>query len=570
MQATPVNRPKEPAQWNALNWRKINKQVRNLRRRIFRATREGDHRKVRSLQKLMLRSRANAIKSIRQVTQINKGKLTPGVDKLVVKTTKARTRLIDNVLSHQPWCAAPVRRVYIPKASGKLRPLGIPTILDRAMQAIVKNALEPEWEARFEPCSYGFRPGRGCHDAISLIFNIARTTNRRRWVLDADIEGAFDNIGHCALLKSLQGFPAKELIRQWLKAGYMEKGVLNPTDSGTPQGGVISPLLANIAFHGMEAAVGVKRIARGDNIGKRALVRYADDFVVFCETEEDAYAAKDDIQTWLQPRGLRLSEAKTKVTHLSEGFDFLGFNVRHYPTPASSRTGWKLLIKPSKEAIKRFKQRMKEEWRKHNGSNVVGVMAHLNPIIRGWTNYYRTVVSKEIFGKLDHWMFTQGVQWAKKQHPNKPWYWIMPKYWGKLNPKREDRWVFGNAKQGPGYSLLKLSWTPIKRHILVKGDSSPDDGRLRHYWESRNSSRHKELSGKQRALAKQQQGKCFWCNETVHNDEYLHVHHLEPKRLGGSDKLFNLRLMHLYCHQQLHSREKCTRQREAVRLSRVP
>lgn len=214
----------------------------------------------------------------------------------------------------------------------------------------------------------------------------------------------------------------------------MEQGVLIDTDSGTPQGGVISPLLANIAFHGMEAAVGVKRIARGDNVGKRALVRYADDFVVFCETEEDAYAAKADIGTWLQQRGLRLSEAKTRVVHLADGFDFLGFNVRHYPTPETTRAGWKLLIKPSRDAVKRFKHRMREEWRALNGINAVGVMARLNPIIRGWSNYYRTVVSKKVLARLDSWMFDKEVRWARNLHPHKPWYWLRRKYWGSSIP----------------------------------------------------------------------------------------------------------------------------------------
>ncbi len=561
MQGSPVNGPEECAQWHAINWRQVNRRVRNLRRRIFRATRENDHRKVRSLQKLMLRSRANVVKSVRQVTQINKGKLTPGVDKVVVKTTEARSRLIDTILSHQPWRASPVRRVYIPKANGKLRPLGIPTILDRAMQAVVKNALEPEWEARFEPGSYGFRPGRGCHDAISMIFNIARPTNRRRWVLDADIEGAFDHIGHEALLAAIDGFPAIELIRQWLRAGYMEKGILHDTDRGTPQGGVISPLLANIVFHGMEAAVGVKRIARGDNVGKRALVRYADDFVVFCETEEDAYAAKAEIGTWLQGRGLRLSEAKTRVVHLTAGFDFLGFNVRHYPAPETTRAGWKLLIKPSRDAVKRFKLRMHGEWRSLHGINATGVLARLNPIIRGWSNYYRTVVSKKVFARLDSWMFRQEMHWARRLHPQKPWYWLKRKYWGKLHSQRNDRWVFGLAEGGLGKPLLKLSWTPIVRHVLVKGGASPDDATLDHYWKQRTARRHSELNGKQRVLAKRQKGTCFWCGETVHNDEYLHVHHVESRRLGGSDEFFNLRLMHLYCHQQLHAREKSARER---------
>ncbi|ULR32795.1 hypothetical protein MJO48_09060 [Dickeya fangzhongdai] len=306
----------------------------------------------------------------------------------------------------------------------------------------------------------------------------------------------------------------------------MEQGVLTDTDSGTPQGGVISPLLANIAFHGMEAAVGVKHIARGDNVGKRALVRYADDFVVFCETEEDAYAARADIGAWLQQRGLRLSEAKTRVVHLADGFDFLGFNICHYPTPETSRTGWKLLIKPSRDAVKRFKQRMREEWRALNGSNAIGVMTRLNPIIRGWSNYYRTVVSKKVFARLDNWMFGKEVRWARKQHPQKPWYWLRRKYWGKLHSQRQDQWVFGLAERGLGYCLLKFCWTPIVRHVLVKGRASPDDVSLTQYWERRNTKRHNELNGKQRALAKRQKGKCFWCGETVHNDEYLHVHHV--------------------------------------------
>lgn len=560
MQNKSANGPKQRTNWNAVDWRQVNQCVRNLRQRIFRASRKNDHRKVRSLQKLMLRSRANALKSVRQVTQENKGKLTPGVDRIVVKTVQERAELVDRLMSHQPWRASPVRRVYIPKASGKLRPLGVPTVLDRAMQAMVKNALEPYWEARFEPCSYGFRPGRGCHDAIGRVYNVATPIRRRKWVLDADIEGAFDNIGHEALLKAIGEFPARELIRQWLKAGYMEQGMFYASESGTPQGGVISPLLANIALHGMEAAVGVKYISRGDNVGKRCLVRYADDFVVFCETENDARKAKAEVSAWLATRGLRLSEAKTRIAHLSEGFDFLGYNVRQYPAP-TTRAGLKLLIKPSRKSVKKLKIRLIQEWRVMGGQNITGVLTRLNPIIRGWSNYHRVVVSKRIFARIDNWMFDKEVQWARRTHPTKPWYWLKRKYWGRLHPKRQDDWVFGDAAGTQG-RLLKFCWTPIVRHIIVKGRASLDDPDLAEYWAQRNARQHDELTGRQRVLAKKQRGLCARCGETVHNNEYLAVHHVQPRRLGGTKDLDNQRLMHLFCHLQVLAEEKSDRDRK--------
>jgi RNA-directed DNA polymerase len=473
--------------WNAIDWRKVQRSVSNLRRRIFRASKEGDHRKVRSLQKLVLRSYANALLSVRRVTQINAGRNTPGVDMLVVKTPKARSELVDQIRSYQPWKAQPARRVYIPKANGKMRPLGIPTIHDRVMQAIVKNALEPYWEARFEPASYGFRPGRGCHDAIAKIFSIARPNKRKKWVLDADIEGAFDSISHERLLEAIGPFPARELIRRWLKAGYVQMGTLHQSETGVPQGGVISPLLMNIALHGMEQALGVRYDKRGQIKGSRALVRYADDWVVFCESKEDAQAARLQAKEWLRNRGLCLSEEKTRVVHLSEGFDFLGFNVRHYPAPTTARSGYKLLIKPSKESVREFKERMRLEWMALKGHNVMAILKRLNPIMRGWANYFRIGVSKHTFETLDHWMLNRCARHVRSNHGRKGWRWCRQKYWGQLNPKRADRWVFGDKKTGA--YLLKLSWTPIKRHVLVKGAASPDDPALRGYWIEREGAR---------------------------------------------------------------------------------
>lgn len=560
MQTTSANGTEGRTDWNAVNWQQVNRRVRNLRQRIFRASRENDLKRVRSLQKLMLRSRANTLKSVRLVTQENKGKYTAGVDGVVATTTTKRNKLVDALMTDQPWRASPVRRVHIPKANGKLRPLGIPTIRDRALQARVKNALEPFWEARFEPCSYGFRPGRGCHDAIARIYGVAAPTRRRKWVLDADIKGAFDNIDHDFLLEAIGEFPGRELIRQWLKAGVVERGVYDDTVSGTPQGGVISPLLANIALHGMEAAVGVKYIARGDNVGKRGLIRYADDFVVFCETEEDAHNAKAELSVWLAQRGLALSDEKTRIAHLSDGFDFLGFHIRQYRAP-SSRWGWKLLIKPSRKSVKTLKARLTQEWRALLGQDIATVLYRLNPIIRGWSNYFRGVVSKRQFAALDNWTFDKEVRWARRMHPQKPWYWLKRKYWGKLHPKRNDVWVFGDAA-GKGGRLIKFAWTPIVRHILVKGAASPDDPSLQDYWARRRSRRHAELSGPQRALATRQKGLCSHCRESLHNDEPLSVHHIRSRRLGGEREIDNQRLMHLYCHLQALASEKSARERK--------
>src|SRR6266704_989940 len=281
--------------WNSIDWHQQERHVRNLRQRLFRATQAGEWKRVRSLQKLMLRSRANRLMSVRRVAQLNTGKKTPGVDKVLLKTPAARGRMVDHLAHYQLWMAKPARRVYIAKANGKLRTLGIPVMIDRCIQSMIKNALEPSWEARFEGCSYGFRPGRGCHDAIEKIYGIARPNKRKKWV----------------------------------KAGYVDKGVFHETEAGTPQGGVISPLLANIALHGMEEALEIKHRKRGELDSKRALVRYADDFCVFCESQEDAETSKQILTEWLSKRGLTLSPEKTKVVHLTEGFNFLGFNVRH-------------------------------------------------------------------------------------------------------------------------------------------------------------------------------------------------------------------------------------------------
>jgi RNA-directed DNA polymerase len=554
--AGPANGPSRRTDWHAVDWRRANRIVRNLRQRIFRATRANDLRRVRSLQKLLLRSYSNILLNVRRVTQVNAGKYTPGVDQLVVKTPAARGRLVDQLATRQPWRAHPVRRVYIPKKSDnrKRRPLGIPTVLDRCLQARVLNALEPEWEARFEATSYGFRPGRCCHDAIGMVYLLAGTRRRNQWVVDADIAGAFDNLDHDFLLRTLGDAPGRELVKQWLKAGVLEGGVVHETAAGTPQGGVISPLLLNVALHGLEAAVGVTHDRQGYMVGGRAVVRYADDFVVFCPSREDAERVRDRLlPPWLAERGLRLSAEKTRLVQLTAGFDFLGFHVRHYRSARAGRPGYKLLIKPSKKAVLALRRQLRDVWLALKGHSVQQVLRRLNPITRGWAGYHRRVVASRTFGQLDHWMFRRAKRYARSTHPQKPWSWCVRRYWGRLNKAKKDDWVFGDKHSGR--YLLKFSWFKIVRHTLVRGRSSPDDASLREYWWARGAVHAAHLSPGDRKLGLAQQWRCRVCGLHLINGEELQRHHKNPKGWGGSDASSNRELLHLYCHQQETSRQ---------------
>jgi RNA-directed DNA polymerase len=539
----------DPIDWHAIDWKRVYRHVKNLRQRIFRASRDGDLKKVRSLQRLMLRSRANMLESVRRVTQVNHGKSTPGIDQVVVTTPEERGALCTQLSHLDRHRVHPVRRVYIPKRKGK-RPLGIPTVVDRGVQAMVKNALEPFWEARFEGSSYGFRPGRGCHDAIQKIFCLARPNTTRPWVVDADIEGAFDNIGHTALVQAIGNFPAGELIKQWLKAGYLEDAMWHPTDTGVPQGGVISPLLLNVALHGMEHALGISYTPRGTLRGTYALVRYADDLAVFCPTQEEAIEAKERLSQWLRTRGLRLSEAKTHIRHLTEGFNFLGFNIRHYPAPQSSRSGYKLLITPSEDSIQRIRRTLKGLWRMHVGLPTVALINALNPVIRGWSYYFRSYVAKRVFMDLDTFMYTRAQRYMQRRHPRKSGWWRTQKYWGRTMGARRDRWVFMDKECHA--TLRKFAWTRIVRHRLVPRTYSPDDPTLQDYWRQRRS-RPQTLANRPRQLANRQQGLCPVCHQGLENGEALHVHHVLPKKHGGTDELANLRLVHGNCHRQIHS-----------------
>jgi RNA-directed DNA polymerase len=574
--------------WDWVDWHAVEGEVRRLRQRIFKAAQEGDLAKVRSLQKLMLRSRSNTLLSVRQVTQRNAGRKTAGIDGEVALTSESRADVAVRVhQSIQTWKPRAVRRVYIPKAgnAAKLRPLGIPVLIDRCHQARVRNALEPEWEARFEPRSYGFRPGRSCQDAIGAIYTSCHgPLAKRLWALDADLAAAFDKISHDHLLSAIGSFPAREMIRDWLKAGVFEPGKgFAPTGEGTPQGGVISPLLMNVALHGLEEAAGVRYQTAGVHAGETKpgspiLVRYADDLVVLCNSQEQAEQIKVQLAGWLTPRGLAFNEGKTKIVPLSQGFDFLGYNVRRYHQ--------KLLIKPSEAALRRIRKRLATEMRALRGSNVMAVLAKLGPVIRGWAAYYRGVVSSRLFSGLDHYLWQLLYKWATWSHPNKPKSWIVDRYFGKLNKFRNDNWVFG--RDSDAY-LIKFSWTSIVRHVMVKGGSSPDDPGLAEYWAERRKRVKPPLDDYTLRLLTRQDARCPLCGEHLLTADqppqspgqwerwWLQVtrkaiaasyltHHGGP----GSPDGKQTRLVHTSCHRGLKARMRkdsaqrtCTPQRLA-------
>jgi len=565
--AVAVNGPEDvPTDWQSIDWLAVEEGVRRLRQRIFTASQAGDLAKVRNLQKLMLRSRANTLASVRRVTEVNAGRKTAGIDGKVVLFPEHKAELADWVqFRSASWTAKPVKRVYIPKSNGKKRPLGIPVIADRCLQALALNALEPEWEARFGPRTYGFRPGRGCHDAIVAIHTTSSGKNAKRlWVLDADLKAAFDRIDHEYLLNSLGTFPGRGMVAGWLKAGVVEKGWFTPTSEGTPQGGVISPALMNIALHGMEKAAGVRYTRLGSTAattkaGSPVLVVYADDLLALCHTRQQAEQVKAQLATWLAPRGLAFNENKTDIVHLDEpGCDFLGFAIRRFRG--------KLLTKPSKAALRRIRKRLTAEMLALRGANADAVIAKLNPIIKGWAAYYRIGVSKRAFASLDHHMWKLTYKWARHSHPNKSKHWVTARYFGEFNASRQDRWVFGD--RASGRYLTKFAWTPIVRHRMVPGTASVDDPALDDFWALRRRRSRPPLAATALRLLQSQDGRCPQCgillldadHEPQHPDEWeqwfkdvrqaIRQHRIVETDLATPDNPAAPRLMHTNCRRR--------------------
>ncbi len=546
----------ESEAWRHLPWKKFEQHVYRIQKRIYRASKCGKTRAVQKLQKLLMKSEAARLLAVRRVSQDNQGKKTAGVDGVKDLKPQQRKQVAQLIHPRQwPQTAKPVRRVFIPKpGKDEKRPLGIPTMYERARQCLAKFALEPEWEAHFESNSYGFRPGRSCHDAIAAIFiDIGR---KEKYVFDADIKGCFDNINQEALLEKLQTYPEmRRAIQTWLKSGVMTEGEFTPTESGTPQGGVISPLLMNIALHGLEEAIqGVPRTARD----KPLMVRYADDLVVFHSTLETILEVRTRVSEWLKGMGLELKPSKTRITHTltphegNVGFDFLGCNIRQYPvgrTHTGKNTkgvplGFKTIIKPSKDAVKRHVAQMKQSVYKRRSAQQGELIKELDASIRGWSNYYRTVSSKMEYSRCDYILQQQLWAWAVRRHPNKNRHWIRRRYWKRGQGQHS---TFATPED---YDLRRHDTTAIRRHVKVKGEASPYDGNLL-YWSQRLKN-HPTTRGTLAVLLQKQQGKCSWCGLLFRDDDVIEIDHITPKDQGGKEELSNKCALHRHCHDTRH------------------
>lgn len=537
--------------WDSIPWKDLRRSVWKLQKRIYRASLQGNWKLVRKLQRLLMSSRAAKLLAVRRVAQDNSGKRTAGIDGVMSLSKRQRVTMAQRLTVN--GSAKPVRRVWIDKAdSEEKRPLGIPVMEDRARQTLVKEALEPEWEARFEANSYGFRPGRSCHDAVAAIFLAIR--QRAKYVLDADIAKCFDKIDHRALLAKVNASPSvQRQIKAWLKAGGMDGSDLFPTDEGTMQGGTISPLLANIALHGLETTI-VQNCPRGKGCNPPIVVRYADDFVALHPDQQVIEHCTEVARVWLKPVGLELKASKTRLAHTLQqvegkaGFDFLGFNIRQYPVgrhrsgrdSQGKLLGFKTLIKPGPKAIAKHVQKLREIINSHKSATQEHLICALNRVSGGWARYYSKVASKRTFGGLDNTLFLMLRPWANRRHPNKRKRWCANRYRGR---NAKGRVVFQPPSGRP--QLYLHASTAISRHVKVQGSRSPYDGDWI-YWGTRRG-RSPDIEPRVARLLRRQQGRCVQCRLYFRDGDHLEVAYVNPNAIRGKQAYYNLMLLHHYC-----------------------
>jgi RNA-directed DNA polymerase len=531
--------------WPSINWKRANRNVRRLQRRIVEAQQQNEKRKVRALQFILTRSYSARCLAVRRVTE-NSGRRTAGVDGQKLDTPQQKAQAVTE-LSTEDYKAQPLKRVFIPKRNGKLRPLGIPTMQDRAHQALHLFALDPIAETTGDPNSYGFRKARSVADAIEQCRNALSRSASAQWILEGDIQSCFDEISHEWLLDHIP--MDRTILRKWLKAGLIEQDVYHPTTAGTPQGGIISPALMNLTLDGLEPLLG-KHFPR--HSGKQVnLVRYADDFIITGKRKEILENEVTPlIVEFLKERGLKLSENKTRITHIAEGFDFLGKHIRKY--------GGKLLTKPSRENVKTFLREIKATIGQHLHSPVEKLLLTLNPMIRGWALFHRASASKGTFHKVDNYIFCELIRWMQHRHPCKPLSWCYKKYFTSVGNRNYVLQGTIPDRRGKPRTirLVKAMDVPIKRHVKIKATANPYDPKWETYFEVRMALQMKEnLHGYDRLIKLwfDQNGRCPQCGEKITCETGWHLHHRVWVINGGDDSMANLILMHPTCHLQLHA-----------------
>jgi RNA-directed DNA polymerase len=543
----------EAREWYAIDWPTIQRNVRRLQVRIAQATKQGRWGKVRALQRLLTHSYSGKVLAVRRVTE-NEGKKTPGVDQELWDTPEKKTQAVHE-LKRRGYQPRPLRRVYILKSDGKTRrPLGIPTMIDRAQQALYLLALDPVTETTADKNSYGFRQQRSCADAIEQSFNALKSATTQ-WVLEGDIRSCFDKISHDWLLAHVP--MDRAVLQKWLKSGYMDKHVFHETTEGTPQGGIISPALANFTLDGLERVLREKYPAatRLRSVGNQRpsvhFIRYADDFIITSKSKELLEGeVKPLVELFLQERGLELSPTKTIITQVEKGFDFLGQNVRRYPNG-------KLLIKPSKKNVKTFLGGVRRTIKTALGSTAAALIKELNPKIRGWANYHRHVVSKHTFARVDREIFSCLWRWARRRHRNKNLRWIKQKYFEQHGGRN---WSFAGETyddQGKPHKLrlLLASDTPIQRHVKVRSDANPYDPAYETYFEKREADHMQNTFRGSRILRflwYEQRGLCPVCNTRITRVTGWRLHYCVPRVKGGSISAENRVLLHPECHDRVH------------------
>ncbi len=524
------------------NWKEVQSNVSRLQVRIVKALKENRWNKAKALQHLLTRSFSGKAIAVKRVTE-NTGKKTAGVDNQLWDSPQKKANAVGN-LKHHGYQPKPLKRVNIPKSNGNIRPLGIPTLTDRAMQALHLLALDPICETVSDKNSYGFRKERATADAIEQVFIVLSRQTSAQWVLEGDIRGCFDNINHDWMLENIP--MEKGILKKWLKAGYIEKRQLFPTESGTPQGGICSPTLMNLTLNELEQLLKESFKARQ----KIHLVRYADDFIITGESKEILeMQVKPLVENFLKERGLELSKEKTLITNIEKGFDFLGMNCRKY--------NGKLLIKPSKAKVQLFLRKIKKLLRENLNTPPNRLIMKLNPILRGWGDYYQHVVSKQIFSYVDSRVWQMIWKWTRRRHPSKSKTWRKRKYYKSVGSRN---WVFTATAQEKGkvrtLRLFNLQDIPIQRHRKIKGEANPYDSDWETYFEERIGLQMKEsLKGYKRLLRLwfSQNGKCLICESKITKQTGWHIHHLQRRVDGGNDTFANTVLLHPNCHHQVHS-----------------